>query len=250
VIVATGAQLAVRRRRLKDRFGPEYDRVVTESQSRRLAEAELAKRQQRVRKLDLHELSDSATAKYQAEWTAIQERFVEAPDGAVVNAQRLIETVLRDVGYPDADYEQTAADLSVEHADVLDSFRSAHDVAAKAGSGQATTEELRQALLGYRALLSELIGEPTDGSTQQPVASAAPLPAEGSAELPVESAERPAEDPELPAEGAELPTDGMAEQPSVNGVEQPAVSPVEPTAVDDSGQVELAPDADAQAANR
>lgn len=179
-LIGTAVGISARRRRLREQFGPEYDRAVTDHQSRRLAEAELSGRQRRVQKLELTELSDSARADYAAKWTAVQERFVEAPTEAVAEAQSLIESVMRDRGYPVTDYEDTLTDLSVNHASALDHFRSAHDISDKAASGKVTTEELRAATLNYRELFEQLLApettqaEPT--AQAEPAAQAEPMP--------------------------------------------------------------------------
>jgi hypothetical protein len=152
---------ANRRRRLRERFGPEYDRAVTERGSKREAEAELAERERHVRDLDIRPLSPSARNQYQSEWTAVQEQFVDAPQAAVTGAQTLVSAVMEDRGYPTQPYDQTLADLSVEHASTLDHFRAAHDISQNAAAGTATTEDLRQAMIHYRALFAELLGEPT-----------------------------------------------------------------------------------------
>ncbi len=159
-VVAVGGTtlgIAGRRRKLRERFGPEYDRVVAERQSRRLGEAELGRREQRVQELSLLELSDEDRERYAEHWTRVQERFVEAPSEAVAEAQSLVETVMRERGYPVMDYDQTVADLSVEHARVLDRFRSAHAISERAASGQVGTEDLRTAMLYYRELFDQLL---------------------------------------------------------------------------------------------
>lgn len=147
-----------RRRRLQARFGPEYDRVVGERQSRRTAEAELAARERRIRKLRLRDLAGEARKKYGAAWAEVQERFVDDPSGAIADAQALVETVMRERGYPVSEYHQTVADLSVAHARTLDDFRAAHQVSVRAATGNVATEELRVALLHYRELFNELLG--------------------------------------------------------------------------------------------
>jgi len=149
---------ATRRRGLQQRFGPEYDKLVADRPSRRKAEAELAGRQRRVRKLGLRDLTDEGRRTYETRWTEIQERFVDDPADAIGDAQALIESVMRERGYPVSGYEQTVADLSVAHARTLGRFRSAHEVSERAAAGQATTEELRVALLGYRELVGDLLG--------------------------------------------------------------------------------------------
>jgi hypothetical protein len=160
IIAVLGITMASRRKRLRERFGPEYDRLVTQSDSRRLAEAELTERERRVRKLDLQELSDSARQRYLSQWAAVQEQFVDDPAAAVVDGQQLVEAVMRDRGYPVAEFHQTLADLSVEHAQRLDHVRQAHEISQKAAAGQASTEELRIAMLHYRELFSDLLGDP------------------------------------------------------------------------------------------
>lgn len=157
VIVSSRLGIMTRRRRLSERFGPEYDRAVSEHQSRRLAEADLSSRERRVHKLSLRELTDEERERYSAQWDDVQERFVEAPSEAVAQAQSLVEAVMRERGYPVTDYEQTVADLSVEHARVLDRFRSAHVISERAASGQISTEALRTAMLYYRELFDQLL---------------------------------------------------------------------------------------------
>jgi hypothetical protein len=158
--VLAGMAAANRRRRLRERFGPEYDRAVSEHGSRREAEAELNEREKHVRELDIRPLSPAAQSQYRSEWTAVQEQFVDAPQAAVTGAQTLVSAVMEDRGYPTQPYDQTVADLSVEHASTLDHFRAAHDISQKAASGAASTEDLRQAMIHYRALFAELLGEP------------------------------------------------------------------------------------------
>ena len=145
-----------RRRRLRRRFGHEYDRLVGESESRRRAETELAERERRVRELRLRDLTDAERIRYQAQWADAQERFVDAPAEAIGAARRLVEAVMRARGYPVAEFDQMVVDLSVQHARTLDQFRSAHEVSLK--GGKATTEELRVAMLRYRKLFGDLIG--------------------------------------------------------------------------------------------
>lgn len=154
---------ARRRRRLRERFGPEYDRVVGERRSRKVAEAELAARERRVRKFRLRDLTGEARDTYGARWTQVQKRFVDEPSAAIADAQALVETVMRERGYPVSEYQQIVADLSVAHARTLDHFRAAHEVSVKAAAGTVTTEELRIALLHYRELCSELLGVAATG---------------------------------------------------------------------------------------
>jgi Tfp pilus assembly protein PilX len=161
VALILGSRAALRRRRLRERFGPEYERAVAEHDSQRKAEAALARRERRVRGLDIRPLSQAARAQYSSEWTAVQEQFVDAPQAAVTGAQTLVAAVMKDRGYPHQSYDQTLADLSVEHASALGHFRTAHEISQNAASGEASTEDLRQALIHYRALFTELLGQPS-----------------------------------------------------------------------------------------
>ena len=160
VLLVIAALSALRRRKLQQRFGPEYDRVAHEMQSQRKADAELAERERRVRSLDIHPLEDTARVKYAGEWAAIQERFVDQPEQAVTQAGLLVTSVMKDRGYPTEDHDQILADLSVEHANTLDHYRQAHQVSLRAEEGTASTEDLRLAMLHYRALFGDLLGQP------------------------------------------------------------------------------------------
>ena len=168
VIIVAGlvaaAALTARRRRLQRQFGPEYERAVTEQNSRLRAEAELTGRQRRVRKLDIRPLTEETREQYAADWTVIQEQFVDSPQTAVGRAYDLVVTVMTERGYPTDDSEQVVADLSVEHAATVGHFRSAQQIASAAASGDAATEDLRQALIHYRALFSDLLGETPDAA--------------------------------------------------------------------------------------
>ncbi len=177
VTLAVGLLAAARRRRLRRRFGPEYDRLVTERGSRQSAEAELAGRERRVRSLDIHPLADAARARYAEQWAVIQERFVDAPVDAVASSQALVTALMRDRGYPTEDRDQIMADLSVGHAATLDHYRSATEISGHAASGAASTEDLRIAMIHYRALFRDLLGEVAESAgagTQQPDAAGDP----------------------------------------------------------------------------
>ena len=176
IAVVTAIAMMTRSRRLRRQFGPEYDRAVDEQQSRLRAEAELTDRQRRVRKLDIKPLSDAARTKYAADWVAIQERFVDAPDAAVTDAYSLVTTVMTERGYPIDDDEQVLGDLSVEHAQTVGHFRAAREITRNAAAGNAATEDLRQALIHYRVLFADLLGEP-DGAAIGTPASNQPDPA-------------------------------------------------------------------------
>jgi Tfp pilus assembly protein PilX len=168
VVVAAlviGMMAAARRRRLQQRFGPEYDRVVGESDSKRRAEAELTERERRVQDLDIRPLTESARARYAREWAALQEQFVDTPADAVAASQVLVGAVMNERGYPTDNRDQVLADLSVEHAKTLDHYRAAEEISESATAGTASTEDLRQAMIHYRALFRELLGESADAAT-------------------------------------------------------------------------------------
>ncbi|MDP8959334.1 MAG: hypothetical protein M3N51_09100 [Actinomycetota bacterium] len=149
-----------RRRRssgLKDRFGPEYDRVVEESRDRGSAETELEARAERRAQLDIRPLDPDAQRRYQESWRVVQQRFVDEPGEAVQDADRLVMRVMRERGYPMDDFEQRSADISVDHPVVVENYRTAHAIAMDQEQGRASTEDLRQALVSYRALFEELL---------------------------------------------------------------------------------------------
>jgi hypothetical protein len=159
IALAIGVAATVRRRRLQQQFGPEYDRLAREHDSKRKAEAELTQRQRRVRKLDLRPLSPEAQKQYTARWMSLQERFVDDPEDAVAQSQTLVAEVMHERGYPTEHRDQVAADLSVEHAKTIGNFRAAEEISQKATSGTASTEDLRQAMIHYRALFRDLLGD-------------------------------------------------------------------------------------------
>jgi hypothetical protein len=199
VVLVIGAMSVARRRKLQQRFGPEYDRVVGETHSRRKAGAELTERERRVRSLNIHPLDETARAKYAGEWAAIQEQFVDQPEQAVAQAGLLVTSVMKDRGYPTEAYDQILADLSVEHPNTLDHYRAAHQVSMQAETGSAATEDLRQAMLHYRALFGDLLGQPAGvppaaaPPEEAPAAEARPAEAPAAEAPPAEA--RPAEAP-------------------------------------------------------
>lgn len=142
---------------LRSRFGPEYERVVETGGDRRKAEAMLQERQKRVDRLDIRPLTNEDRQCFQQAWTREQARFVDDPKGAVAEADRLIWEVMRARGYPVGDFDQRAADISVDHPMVVENYRIAHEIALKDRRGQAGTEDLRKALVHYRALFEELL---------------------------------------------------------------------------------------------
>jgi hypothetical protein len=160
VAIAAGVVYDGRRRRLRRRFGSEYDSLVEERGSRRKAEAELAERERRVRRLRIRPVGPAARSRYARRWVAIQEHFVDAPPGAVADAQGLVLAVMSERGYPTEGDDQVVADLSVDHADALDHYRAAHGISQRAADNLASTEDLRQAMIHYRALFQDLLGRP------------------------------------------------------------------------------------------
>jgi hypothetical protein len=165
VVVALAAAVFMRNNRRKQRaelarrFGPEYERVLQEKGSASLAERELEARAKRVRKLPIKELSDGERQSFAEAWRQTQERFVDTPLIAVRSAHDLVQQVMRARGYPVDDFEQRIADLSVEHAGVVEHYRAAHALQQNQ-RGEANTEELRQAMMHYRALFGDLLGTP------------------------------------------------------------------------------------------
>jgi hypothetical protein len=171
-VLAAGVATAARRRSLRRRFGPEYDRAVAERNGRPAAERELRARQRRHAELALRPLSPASRAEYEAAWEDIQVRFVDAPGGAVEAADELLTRLIAERGYPTGDFDEQVAYLSVEHARTLPHYRHAHDVNLRQGRGEGGTEQLRQALVHYRALFAELLGDAPDGRPHERVATA------------------------------------------------------------------------------
>ncbi len=158
VILIAWLSLQKRRsERLRERFGPEYQRTVEQYGDKRRAEEELAGREKRVQALDIHPLTLQERDHFQEEWRTVQAEFVDAPDKAVTEADLLVQQLMQARGYPVGDFEQRAADISVEHANVVTHYRTAHDIAQRDGQGKGTTEDLRQAMVHYRALFDELL---------------------------------------------------------------------------------------------
>jgi hypothetical protein len=161
-IIAWLAMRSARRRHveLRQRFGPEYERAVSEYGNEKRAERELVKREKRVNRLDLHPLREAERLRFEGEWRMVQTRFVDDPSGAVTAADELIQAVMHAHGYPVRDFEQRVEDLSVEHANVVQHYRAARILADANREGRADTEELRQAFVHYRALFADLLDAP------------------------------------------------------------------------------------------
>jgi hypothetical protein len=161
IIVAALATMATRRRNtaaLRERFGSEYERTVAVSGDQRTAEAALRGRQRERRRLDIKPLSETSRARYAGEWRAIQERFVDQPAEATDAADNLLHRVMQERGYPTVDFDAQSDLISVDHPDVVENYRVAHDIHGRAQDQQASTEDLREALLRYRSLFRELLG--------------------------------------------------------------------------------------------
>jgi hypothetical protein len=166
VVVAVGIAAMVimqkrRTARLRNQFGgPEYNRAVKEGGNQRRAENKLEKRAERVESFHIRALTSADHARFMESWRKVQGRFVDSPGGAVTEADQLLGDVMSMRGYPVSDFEQRAADISVDHPLVMENYRAAHGIALRQNVGQASTEELRQAMIHYRTLFEELVGEP------------------------------------------------------------------------------------------
>jgi hypothetical protein len=160
VAVGAVAWTAMQRRRteeLRERFGPEYDHAVQELGDQHQAEAELQARQKRVERLKIQPLEPAERDRFVTAWRSTQAQFVDEPAEAITEADRLVAEVMRARGYPVGDFEQRAADISVDHPDVLQHYRAAHTIALANERGETNTEDLRQAMVHYRALFEDLL---------------------------------------------------------------------------------------------
>jgi hypothetical protein len=153
--------------KLKQRFGPEYDRAVVEFGGRARAEAELMKREERVARLKIVPLTPADAARFSQAWSTLQGRFIDSPKGVVVEADQLVRELMEKRGYPMGDFERRAADISVVYPGVVSNYRAAQVIATRDASGEADTEELRKAVIHYRTLFDELL-------EAKPVASTVP----------------------------------------------------------------------------
>lgn len=165
VIIAVAAWLYVRKRRsttadLRQKFGPEYERAVQTHGSEQKAEAKLADRKKRVEKLNIRDLDSMEHERFLKRWESVQSRFVDSPKGAVAEADDLVSSVMKARGYPVSEFDQRAADISVDHPRVVENYRSAHQIALRVGKDAATTEDLRTAMIHYRSLFEELVQMP------------------------------------------------------------------------------------------
>ena len=159
LVVAAAAMVIMQRRKaaLRSRFGNEYERTVREHGSERQAVSVLHEREKRVEKFHIRKLDAAERDEYAARWYQVQSRFVDDPRGAVIDADDTVASLMGALGYPMADFEQRAADLSVDHAHVVDNYRAAHEIAVLHRKGQASTEDRRQAMIYYRSLFEDLL---------------------------------------------------------------------------------------------
>lgn len=160
LVVAVLAVLVLRERQsreLKKRFGPEYDRTVQTAGDRREAERELQERQKRRSSFAVKPLPAATRERYVDEWREVQRRFVDTPDTAVRDAHALVTNLMRDRGYPMTDFEQRAADVSVDHPEVVEDYRAANRIAADSEAGRTSTEDLRRAMVHFRSLFDRLL---------------------------------------------------------------------------------------------
>lgn len=171
VIIALAVWMYLRKRRsttadLRQKFGPEYDRAVLTHGSERKAEANLEDRKDRVEKLKLRDLDRVESEKFSKQWETVQSRFVDSPKGAVAEADGLVSSVMKARGYPVSEFDQRAADISVDHPRMVENYRSAHAIALRVGKDQATTEDLRTVMIHYRSLFEELVQAPAAVETK------------------------------------------------------------------------------------
>lgn len=171
VVVAVVAvvvwQALARRRtgRLRQQFGPEYERALGTTDSKQEAEAELQAREERRRQLEIRPLPQASRDRYLQSWQSVQAQFVDDPRGAVASADSLIQSVMAERGYPIEDFDQRAADVSVDHPQVVENYRQGHRLAQASAEGSDSTEDLRQAMRHYRALFEELVEPATEQAT-------------------------------------------------------------------------------------
>jgi hypothetical protein len=161
-----------RRHHLQDRFGPEYRRTVEESSNRRTAERDLREREAKHDELELRPLNEASRQRYTQQWREMQSGFVDRPQVAVADADRLITDLMRERGYPVDDFDTRSELVSVDHPNVVQNYRTAHTIATRNIEGRTSTEDLRQAVISYRALFEEMLvddAEPPSSDTQAPV---------------------------------------------------------------------------------
>ena len=174
ILVAVMVAFTMRRRKsdqqFKQHFGQEFDRTAAQQHGdARRVETTLAEREKRVESFPLRALSPIDREAYAMEWAAVQRRFVDNPSAVVGTADRLVNCVMIDRGYPMTNFEQRAADISVSYPTVVENYRAAHDIVLRHSDSQVTTEELRQAMVYYRSLFEELLGSGAESAKVQPI---------------------------------------------------------------------------------
>ncbi len=157
LLIAVIGSLQARRKRLRDTFGPEYERAIANAPTRKEAEADLEDRRKRREELEIRDLAPEVSERYTHEWEGIQVRFVDDPVGATRDADRLVQQVMSDRGYPVDDFDDRADLISVDHPIVVENYRKAHATYLAYDAGDASTEDLRQAMVYYRSLFDELV---------------------------------------------------------------------------------------------
>lgn len=223
-LVGVVVRSSMRRRALKDQFGTEYDRAVTDSGSRSAAETELRDRKRQHDELTLTDLSTEDRARYTDRWNTVQAQFVDDPASAVTAADGLVTEIASQRGYPTGEYDTQLVQLSVEHARVLDDYRTAHDISVRNDQGSASTEELRQALVHYRTLIADLMGEPTLAS-QTPATTDTPLRSTDTAV----TTDTPASAPSAVVEPSDADTETDDSVPAAELDSEPTLVPDAPT---------------------
>lgn len=158
-----------RSRRLRERFGPEYSRTLEETGDRWKAESTLERRAKRVEKLHIRQLAIAERARFANSWRDVQLRFIDDPQGTLAEADRLIASLMTAEGYPVSDFEQRVADISVDHPEVVENYRGGHRITLRHAQGNATTEDLRQAMVHFRTLFEDLLGRPEYSQTGRTV---------------------------------------------------------------------------------
>src|ERR1700692_2833952 len=167
LVVATSASRRKRTERLKERFGPEYERTVSDAGEKQAAEKELVARERKRDKLDIHPLTPEAREGYAHRWRTVQTAFADKPSSAVGDADGLVTEVMRQRGYPVDDFDQRAADISVDHPQIVENYRSAHGIHLSQQDGDVSTEQQREAFVHYRALFEKLLESTTENDASQ-----------------------------------------------------------------------------------
>jgi len=170
IVAALAAWFWSKRRgstRLQQRFGPEYERTLAGTGDRNKAEKTLKAREERVDQLQIRSLATAERARFADAWGSAQLQFVDDPEGAIGQADRLVAEAMQARGYPVGEFEQRAADVSVDHPQVVSNYRAAHAIAGRQERGEATTDDLREAMLHYRELFEELLGRAPAAATER-----------------------------------------------------------------------------------